>query len=66
MVPTLWLCPRMTANLFAFNSVVTLYLLVGSVHEEKRLRESYGAAYDDYRKSGVNFFVPAITHLLKR
>jgi hypothetical protein len=58
MVPLMWLTPRMTANLAAFNAATTLYLLAGSLHEEMRLRESYGGAYVAYAASGVGFFVP--------
>lgn len=62
MVPALWLMPRMTVNLAAFNLLVTVYLIVGSVHEEKRLRATYGQSYIDYQMSGVNFFVPSASH----
>ena len=64
MIPALWLMPRMTANLAAFNTLVTIYLIIGSVHEEKRLRESYGEAYMDYQRSGINFFVPSPSQLI--
>ena len=64
MIPALWLMPRMTANLAAFNSLVTVYLILGSVHEEARLRATYGQTYIDYQKSGINFFVPSGVHLL--
>lgn len=58
LVPIFWLVPKMTANLFAFNTVMTLYAWFGSLHEEVRLRETYGQAYEDYQQSGVPFFVP--------
>jgi methanethiol S-methyltransferase len=64
MVPALWLMPRMTVNLAAFNCVVTVYLLVGSVHEEERLRATYGQAYTDYQRSGINFFIPSASRLV--
>lgn len=57
-VPIFWLMPRMTTNLLAFNLAATVYLVVGSLHEEARLREAYGDAYADYQQSGVPFFVP--------
>lgn len=65
MLPVLWLMPRMTANLLAFNAVTTIYLVLGSLHEEKRLEESYGEAYNEYRKSGAGFLAPSITRLLR-
>ena len=63
MLPALWLMPRMTVNLAAFNFVVTVYLVAGSVHEEERLRAAYGQAYIDYQRSGINFFVPSLSQL---
>jgi protein-S-isoprenylcysteine O-methyltransferase Ste14 len=64
MIPALWLMPRMTVNLAAFNLVVTVYLILGSVHEEERLRATYGQPYIDYQRSGINFFLPSASHLL--
>jgi hypothetical protein len=58
MVPLLWLMPRMTTKLAVFNSVVTIYLAAGSLHEEVRLGENYGEAYAEYQASGVSLFVP--------
>lgn len=58
-LPVFWLCPRMTTNLLAFNASATIYLVVGSLHEEARLRQVYGGDYDSYRKSGIPFYVPA-------
>jgi hypothetical protein len=36
-LPIFWLMPRMTTNLLAFNAAATIYLVVGSLHEEARL-----------------------------
>jgi protein-S-isoprenylcysteine O-methyltransferase Ste14 len=66
MIPILWLMPRMTVNLATFNLITTLYLIVGSMHEEKRLMEEYGEVYEDYRKSGAGFFLPSISVLAGR
>jgi methanethiol S-methyltransferase len=57
-----WLWPRMNTNLLAFNLVATLYLVLGSVHEEARLREVYGARYESYLKRGVSFYLPVPSH----
>ena len=56
--PVFWLNPRMTTNLLAFNLAATLYLIVGSIHEEARLHAAYGDAYEDYPQSGVPFYLP--------
>ena len=58
-LPIFWLWPRMTTNLLAFNTAVTIYLVVGSLHEEARLREAFGDDYEAYLSSGVPFYVPA-------
>lgn len=58
-LPVLWLSPVMTTTLLAFNIATTFYLAVGSLHEESRLRQAYGAAYEAYLKSGVPFYLPA-------
>lgn len=57
-VPIFWLWPRMTTNLLAFNAAATIYLVIGSLHEEARLREAFGDDYDAYLNSGVPFYVP--------
>lgn len=57
-LPVLWLWPRMTANLAAFNAAATLYLVLGSWHEERRLAAAYGEPYERYRRSGVHFYLP--------
>lgn len=55
-----WLAPHMTTRRLAFNVVATAYLVIGSVHEEKRLLRAYGEAYQQYQDDGVPFFWPAL------
>jgi len=57
-LPILWLWPRMTTSLLAFNAAATVYLFIGSKHEESRLLEAYGQSYDAYQESGVPFYWP--------
>jgi protein-S-isoprenylcysteine O-methyltransferase Ste14 len=50
----------MTANRAVLVALVTLYVVLGSMHEEYRLRAAYGAAYGRYR-GAVPFLVPGRT-----
>ena len=56
-LPIVLLFPRMTVNRATLAALSVAYLLLGSVHEEVRLRSAYGAAYDRYRRS-VPFLLP--------
>lgn len=58
-LPILWLWPRMTTTLLAFNTAATVYLLIGSLHEESRLREVFGDKYIAYERSEVPFYLPS-------
>ena len=49
--------PRMTANRAVLTALVALYVVLGSMHEEYRLREAYGDAYKRYRRT-VPFLIP--------
>jgi protein-S-isoprenylcysteine O-methyltransferase Ste14 len=57
-VPVFWATPRMTVNRLVFNILGTAYLVLGSMHEEARLKTSYGPVYERYTRSGVPFFLP--------
>lgn len=57
-VPIFWLKPKMTVNWAVFSTLSTLYLIIGSKHEESRLRKAYGETYRDYQNSGIAFYLP--------
>lgn len=57
LLPLFWLQPRMTSRLFAFNVVMTAYVVIGSLHGEAHMLRFYGDAYRDYMNR-VPFFVP--------
>ncbi len=45
----LWAEPHWTANRMAFAAAASVYLWLGSLHEESRLLAAYGEAYRRYR-----------------
>lgn len=47
----LWFAPIMTTSTLVFNLAATAYFLIGSIVEERRMVEIYGAVYQDYQKS---------------
>jgi protein-S-isoprenylcysteine O-methyltransferase Ste14 len=44
----LWLMPLMTVNVLAISAALTVYVIVGAVFEERKLRREFGPAYADY------------------
>ena len=53
----IWFMPVMTTSLLAFNLAATLYLYLGSIHEEQRLVAVFGKEYSAYRHR-VPRFIP--------
>jgi protein-S-isoprenylcysteine O-methyltransferase Ste14 len=46
----IWLVPVMTTSVLALNLGLTLYIIVGSIFEERRLVGEFGQAYRDYQR----------------
>ena len=49
--------PRMTVNRVTLATLIALYVVLGSLHEERRLRAAYGEPFEQYRRE-VPFLVP--------
>lgn len=57
----LWLSPVMTLNRLVVYGLATLYFYVGSVHEERRLAQTFGQPYRAYQQK-----VPRLWPSLRR
>lgn len=44
----IWLMPLMTVNVLVINAALTVYILVGALFEERKLRREFGRAYAEY------------------
>ncbi len=44
----IWLLPLMTTNILAVNIALTVYVIIGAVFEERKLRSIFGQEYRDY------------------
>lgn len=51
----LWASPTMTRNGLLFNGAITLYFVIGSIYEERRLRAQFGEAYARYQTQAGRF-----------
>jgi protein-S-isoprenylcysteine O-methyltransferase Ste14 len=52
----IWLTPVMTSGVLAFNLMLTLYVVVGSRLEERRLVAEFGVAYEEYQHRVPSLF----------
>jgi protein-S-isoprenylcysteine O-methyltransferase Ste14 len=46
----IWLTPRMSVNLIAFNIAITAYIWIGASFEERKLIREFGEPYLEYRQ----------------
>jgi protein-S-isoprenylcysteine O-methyltransferase Ste14 len=53
----IWLMPLMTVNVLAINLALTVYVVIGAVFEERKLRREFGQAYVEYAKV-TPMFIP--------
>jgi protein-S-isoprenylcysteine O-methyltransferase Ste14 len=44
----IWLLPYMTVNVLAINAALTVYVVIGALFEEAKLRRLFGQEYVDY------------------
>lgn len=53
----IWLTPILTWNVLALNIGATLYLTIGTLFEERKLRREFGEAYAEYQRT-TPMFIP--------
>jgi len=53
----LWLTPTMTRNFALLYAALTVYIIIGAVLEERKLLQTFGKAYQDYRAK-TPFLIP--------
>lgn len=53
----IWLMPLMTVNVLAINLALTVYIIAGTIIEERKLRSNYGQTYIDYA-ARTPMFIP--------
>jgi methanethiol S-methyltransferase len=51
----IWLMPMMSTNILAFNIAATLYLVIGTIFEERKLLFEFGDAYHEYQQRTPTF-----------
>ncbi len=56
----IWLTPVMTVNILALDLGLSIYLVVGTLFEERKLLREYGVAYEAYRQR-TPMLIPAFT-----
>lgn len=44
----IWATPIMSTNMLALYAALTIYIVIGALHEEYRLRHEFGEAYREY------------------
>ncbi len=53
----IWLMPLMTVNVLAINIALTVYVVIGAVFEERKLRREFGQEYANYA-ARTPIFIP--------
>lgn len=57
MILMIWSCPDLTSDRLLFNGLWTVWIVIGSILEERDLVLEFGDAYREYKR-GVPMFIP--------
>ena len=53
----IWLFPYMTVTILVLNAALTIYILIGAIFEERKLRREFGQEYIEYA-AGTPMLIP--------
>ncbi len=57
MILMIWACPDLTADRLLFNGLWTVWIVIGSILEERDLMLEFGDVYREYQQR-VPMFIP--------
>lgn len=63
VLPAFWLSPVMSARWLGVGAATTLYMVLGSLHEDARLQSAYGERYARYRQQVPHVRLPIVSRL---
>ena len=58
----IWLFPLMTARLLVINLALSLYIIVGAIFEERKLKQKFGHEFTEYA-AATPMFIPFLNRL---
>ncbi|MCJ7493681.1 MAG: isoprenylcysteine carboxylmethyltransferase family protein [Deltaproteobacteria bacterium] len=56
MIFMIWSCPDLTGDRLLFNGLWTVWIVIGSIHEERDLALEFGDVYREYQRRVPMFF----------
>lgn len=64
MILMIWSCPDLTSDRLLFNGLWTVWIVIGSILEERDLVSEFGNAYREYQRK-VPMLIPRHFHPIR-